>query len=69
MPQIEVTTGRRAGEPESRAIERARYIAGRAKTKMLSRPDAIRVFDGTPAIQTIGDEVILRWHYKQYPKL
>lgn len=69
MPQIEVTTGLRNGEPEPCAIKRLNSIAGKMKSKLVNRTDAIRMFDNTPAIQRVGDKVILRWHYKQYPRL
>ena len=67
MPQIEIVTSIKPGETEADAITKLRYVASRAKERTLARTDAIRTFDSTPAIQTLGDKVILRWHYKQYP--
>ena len=67
MPQIEIVTNMQPGETEAEAIAKLRFVASRVKERASVRTDAIRTFDSTPAIQTLGDKVILRWHYKQYP--
>jgi len=67
VPQIQLETLRKGSESEVQVWNRLRKDAENEKLRILSQTDACRIFDSTPAMQTIGDKVILRWSYKQYP--
>ena len=67
MPQLELKTIKKAGETEQDVFQRLRRDAEKAKNRIMSEGNMVRVFDSTPAMQTVGDELICRWHYKQYP--
>ena len=66
MPQLEIKTTRQASETEQDVFLRLRRDAEKVKDRIMFMGDTIKVFDKTPAIQTVGEHFICRWHYKQY---
>ena len=67
MPQLKLTTIKKPNETNVQVLERLRQEAEVEKEKIMSQGGAIRMFDGTPAMQILGNEVSCRWKYKQYP--